>query len=666
MDTLTEKLNPPLIEGTLPAFYADALSTGLGTATLTVPFALNRAVSRDAIAGLQVRIKTVQSNTVLTEIQCENPEYALEKLSADFILSSDILSKISVGQYLKVQLAFINANNTVGYYSAVGVTKYTTMPTVSIIGLEIGPDNIPSFAYTYTGKYSQKSTATTTKDFTERVYSYKFNLYDNKNHLVQTSGWLLHNSSVATQQEDIDNLYESTDSYTFQSDLSNYLTYYVEYEVTTINGLTTRSPWYPVAQIEGITPDLQAKVVATNNYENGYIELSLIPTGADWTKGLYKICRSTSETNYTLWEELKKTAFFSTIALSTWSFKDFTVEQGKSYKYSLQQYNNVNLYSDRLISNEVVADFEDIFLYDGSKQLKIKYNPKITSFKIDRQEAKMETIGSKYPFIFRNGNIAYHEFPISGLISYLSDNDELFLTNAELGLEEQGEEKRPATFTEYIPVNVNDTADATIQYYIQGNTNDFYPYPFTDFNSWDSLRTLGKLYIKNPRWEERDISVGNVRTTMLTSYNYLAERIFKTAVLEWLTNGEPKLFKSAGEGNYIVRLMNVSFAPEDKVGRMLHTASMTAYEVADNTYSEMIKYNFIDTSNPVEYDYAYETVRFVDEYGYFKHGKVNNYDIYGYALIENMIPHTWVLLNNTERQEIGDTGSFNYSAASAV
>jgi hypothetical protein len=46
----------------------------------------------------------------------------------------------------------------------------------------------------------------------------------------------------------------------------------------------------------------------------------------------------------------------------------------------------------------------------------------------------METIGSKYPFIFRNGNIAYHEFPISGLISYLADNDELFLTNEELGL----------------------------------------------------------------------------------------------------------------------------------------------------------------------------------------------------------------------------------------
>jgi hypothetical protein len=39
----------------------------------------------------------------------------------------------------------------------------------------------------------------------------------------------------------------------------------------------------------------------------------------------------------------------------------------------------------------------------------------------------METIGSKYPFIFRNAQVSYKEFPISGLISYLSDEEHLFL-----------------------------------------------------------------------------------------------------------------------------------------------------------------------------------------------------------------------------------------------
>jgi hypothetical protein len=43
----------------------------------------------------------------------------------------------------------------------------------------------------------------------------------------------------------------------------------------------------------------------------------------------------------------------------------------------------------------------------------------------------MDTIGSRYPFIFRNGVIDYKEFPIGGLISYLADDNELFLNHAE-------------------------------------------------------------------------------------------------------------------------------------------------------------------------------------------------------------------------------------------
>jgi hypothetical protein len=77
-----------------------------------------------------------------------------------------------------------------------------------------------------------------------------------------------------------------------------------------------------------------------------------------------------------------------------------------------------------------MVDYEHSFLYDGERQLKIKYNPKISSFKTDVLEAKVDTIGSKYPFIFRNGNVAYKEFPIGGLISYLSDEEKLFLDNS--------------------------------------------------------------------------------------------------------------------------------------------------------------------------------------------------------------------------------------------
>jgi hypothetical protein len=39
------------------------------------------------------------------------------------------------------------------------------------------------------------------------------------------------------------------------------------------------------------------------------------------------------------------------------------------------------LFSRHIKTNIIFADFEDMFLFDGEKQLKIKFNPKITSLK---------------------------------------------------------------------------------------------------------------------------------------------------------------------------------------------------------------------------------------------------------------------------------------------
>ena len=64
-------------------------------------------------------------------------------------------------------------------------------------------------------------------------------------------------------------------------------------------------------------------------------------------------------------------------------WRDYTIEQGVQYKYSIQQYNDYGLYSERIISNTVTADFEDMFLYDGSVQLKIRFNPQVNTFKTD-------------------------------------------------------------------------------------------------------------------------------------------------------------------------------------------------------------------------------------------------------------------------------------------
>ena len=84
------------------------------------------------------------------------------------------------------------------------------------------------------------------------------------------------------------------------------------------------------------------------------------------------------------------------------------------YYLSEKEYFRYSLYLSRIQPKYFLINSSLFSL----SSLKIKYNPKVSSFKTDLLESKMETIGSKYPFIFKNGQVEYKEFPISGLISY--------------------------------------------------------------------------------------------------------------------------------------------------------------------------------------------------------------------------------------------------------
>lgn len=247
-----------------------------------------------------------------------------------------------------------------------------------------------------------------------------------------------------------------------------------------------------------------------------------------------------------------------------------------------------------MLSNTITANFEHSFLYDGKRQLKIKYNPKVTSFKTNVLETKTNTIGGQYPFFFRNGNVNYKEFPISGLISYHSDEEELFLTNEELLLDDYSNLTRTHTLNNAITSRDNDyfynMLDANYAYKLQ---DEYKQRELTDSN-------------------ENLISRQRLRTTNIEDYNIVAERIFKMKVLEWLNDGKPKLFRSPGEGNYIVRLMNNSLAPNDQLSRMIHTFSTTATEIDDYNYEKLNDYNMLEIADPVVQQLRWKTVLIAD------------------------------------------------------
>ena len=422
------KLYPPNIGGTIPAFCRDG-----GTVKLTVPFSMNRAVGTAEIAGFVLKMKTVNGTYIGTKTvksgETSGASYNItEKMEVYFNVSD---FKLNIGQYYKIQLAYLDIDNTVGYYSTVGVVKYTAAPQVSIKNLEFG--RINTHSYQYTGVYSQQN-----GDASEKMYSCRFKMYDENNNIIEDSGEILHNSS----KDDL--RYEAHEVFTLSKDLTAEKTYYLKFFVTTNNGMEVSTPKYRLMQRRSITPEIHANLIATLDYDNGYIKLKMKDTLDSVVSGTFLISRANSKDGY-VWEEFRRFDLQSMLP-DSWSLLDCTIEQGITYKYSLQQYNSNGIYSDRIVSNECYADFEDAFLYDGTKQLKLRFNPKVSSFKNDLLESKIETIGSKHPFILRNGNVNYKEFPISGLISYQMDEAGLFYSKQELG----------------IPANINDRTSENI------------------------------------------------------------------------------------------------------------------------------------------------------------------------------------------------------------
>jgi len=80
----------------------------------------------------------------------------------------------------------------------------------------------------------------------------------------------------------------------------------------------------------------------------------------------------------------------------------------------------------------------------------------------------------------------------------------------------------------------------------------------------------------------------------LTDDNYFIEKVFRDKVEEFLNDGGYKLYKSPTEGNMIVTLMNVSFTPQESLGRLIFSVSATAYEVMENTLDNLNDCGIID------------------------------------------------------------------------
>ena len=539
---------PPQIEGKLPAQY--------GT-ILRIPFEAGYAPSQTE--QLKARIKQIVSNNIVGDILISTNNLQNETIAL-FTIPEALLE---VGQHYKIQLSWDS-----NIYSTVGIFRYTAEPKVELEGLD--STQVIYHQNEYIATYSSS-------DPGERPYQYRF--------VLARGSEVLESSGLITCEQDSD----SVISYRFKTKIIENELYAIQCIIYTTGGLEVRSPKYLMQKYNEYKPYVKAKITAVAHPENGSIAVSIEPPTSYSLHGKYRIFRTSELTNFNVWDELADIAINIT---ALWEiFEDKTIQQGVQYKYAIQQYDDkTNVYTTKIETEPVACDFEDAFLFDGKRQLKIKYNPKISSFKNVNQEQKIDTIGSTYPFIFRNGYTNYKEFPISGLISLLMDDN-------------------------------------------------------GDFNNT----------IKN---RDDEFSV----LTDLTGINIANEREFKLDVLKWLTDGRPKLFRSPSEGNYIVRLMNTSLSPNDTLGRMLHTFSTTAYEIAPYTYNSLLEYGLIEKISNNLGVLNYRVYNLID----YRESTTLNFNYGRILTIHDATPGAaFTILTSTKEQidiQIGITGYYQYIA----
>ena len=406
---------------------------------------------------------------------------------------------------------------------------------------------------TFTASYSNK------EDVSETLYSYNLKLCDDEDNVLESSGELFTNQYYTPNQM----------LYLFKYRLKDTVTYRIKLSFTTINKYTKdysfkiiiRQDTQTVTTVSAVTLEnvdnvtnesfaayFKEQTCIEKEEEEGRIGIKFYMNGSNPYNGNICLRRASSKDNYTEWYDIKIVPCINEVVNNLPVIFDNSIESGVWYKYAVQIIDTKGVRSlmnpdDGGLITPIIRDFHYSYLIgEGGRQLCLRYNNTMGNYAYSFSDTKTDTIGGRYPYITRNGNMKYRSFPINGLISFNMDENHLFITDKEI--------------------------------YCDSDSGKVYSDVVTSYSDYRQEKQFG-------------------------IYDFKREFDFREKVLEFLQDGKPKLFKSPSEGNVIVRLMSISTQPSQTVNRMISSFTSTAYEVAEANMSNYIKYGFIDVGEYV-------------------------------------------------------------------
>lgn len=336
--------------------------------------------------------------------------------------------------------------------------------------------------------------------------------------------------------------------------------YFAYIKAYTSNGYLLKNTYFrfSIASL-GEAPDINIEFDKDN--DNGILYLNMTYNLKPGFENGELIVRRTSDiSNFKQWDLLRifkvTASMFSGENANQTIFKivDNTVGSMNWYRYSIQFRNEKGGLSKAIRTNQIAAGmslidktqfthFDYAIISRKDRQLALKFDYEVSSYKPVVNRAKADTLGGKYPKFTENAVLGYKQFSISGKISSQIDENELFLNKQE-------------SFGNYAYEKYYELDDALHGKYNEDNI--LIP---------DERLNYDDCYVHHGNWLE---------------YNdWLWERKFREEAINWLNDGEPKLLRTTTEGNLCVMLTDINLTPEKTLGRRLYNFTATVYEVGD-------------------------------------------------------------------------------------
>jgi len=445
---INNNLYPPIIKTYMPAFVTN--SSNVEETTCKVYFSLSPYNKPTDIANVQVTIRDQNSNKSMLKRADYPSEVKITSLQEDTtrkvdkfyieIPETDIQGGWKINKYYRIQVRFTDTNAeaiepgtikldtwlSANYehfseWSTVCLVRAISTPTLEISGYDMDNQQIVwSLANTQIlGKLAFED-----EEETDVLKHYQIKLYDTETDTLLSDSGIQYSNNY----NDL-NSFNYTLPYNFELNKEYYFT--IEY-LTMAN--YSKMDTFNFTVVLGTEDILDIAITATPDNENGRIGVTLKRAStANPMFGTLVIRRSSSKNNFTIWEDLKFFSYPEAITGIKETWYDYTVESDIWYKYCVQLINTeLQRGQVKEMKTPVLVSFEDMFLTVKDRQLKIKFNPQVSSFRRTIQESRTETLGSQYPFIRRNGYMDYAQFSIGGLISFFIDEDQLFITRDKL------------------------------------------------------------------------------------------------------------------------------------------------------------------------------------------------------------------------------------------